>query len=60
MDFDDVLSVFEPFGLINGHKNARCNSQPTSDIMLAFRKYGVTSLKNFTTNIARTHGLGKL
>lgn len=34
----------------NGHKNARCNSQPTSDIMLAFRKYGVTSRKNFTKN----------
>ena len=43
-----MLSVFEPFGLINGHKNARCNSHPTSDMMLAFRKYGVTSLKNLT------------
>lgn len=31
-----------------GHKNARCNSQPTSDMMLALRKYGVTSRKNFT------------
>lgn len=31
-----------------GHKNARCNSHPTSDMMLAFRKYGVTSRKNFT------------
>lgn len=53
-DFDDVLSMFEPFGLIivdvvdNGHKKARCNSHPTSDIMLAFRKYGVTSRKNLT------------
>lgn len=50
-DFDDVLSIFEPFGLISGHKNARCNSHPTSDMMLAFRKYGVTSLKNLTANI---------
>lgn len=55
IDFDDVLSMFEPFGLIiadaldKGHKKARCNSQPTSDIMLAFRKYGVTSRKNLTT-----------
>lgn len=32
----------------NGHKNARCNSHPTSDIILAFRKYGVTSRKNLT------------
>lgn len=32
----------------NGHKNARCNSHPTSDIMLALRKYGVTSRRNFT------------
>lgn len=53
-DFDDVLSMFEPFGLIivdavdKGHKKARCNSHPTSDIMLAFRKYGVTSRKNLT------------
>lgn len=47
-DFDDVLSILEPFGLINGHRNARCNSHPTSDMMLAFRKYGVTSLRNFT------------
>lgn len=31
-----------------GHKNARCSSHPTSDMMLAFRKYGVTSRKNFT------------
>lgn len=52
--FDDVLIIFEPFGLIiadavdNGHKKARCSSQPTSDIMLAFRKYGVTSRKNLT------------
>lgn len=34
--------------VFNGHKNGRCNSQPTSDIMLALRKYGVTSRKNFT------------
>lgn len=46
--------MFEPFGLIiadaadKGHKKARCNSHPTSDIMLAFRKYGVTSRKNLT------------
>ena len=32
-----------------GHKKALCNSHPTSLIMLAFRKYGVTSRKNFTT-----------
>lgn len=56
MDFDDVLSMVEPFGLIivdvddNGHKKARCNSHPTSDIMLAFLKYGVTSRKNLTAN----------
>lgn len=53
-DFDDVLIIFEPFGLIivdaddNGHKKARCSSHPTSEIMLAFRKYGVTSRKNLT------------
>lgn len=56
-DFDDVLNMFEPFGLIivdaadNGHKKARCNSHPTSDIMLAFRKYGVTSRKNLTIQL---------
>lgn len=32
----------------NGQRNARCNSHPTSDMMLAFRKYGVTSRRNFT------------
>lgn len=31
-----------------GHRKARCNSQPTSDMMLALRKYGVTSRRNFT------------
>lgn len=31
-----------------GHKKARCNSHPTSDIMLALRKYGVTSRRNLT------------
>lgn len=52
--FDDVLIIFEPLGLIiddavdNGHKKARCNSHPTSDMMLALRKYGVTSRKNLT------------
>lgn len=29
-------------------RNALCNSHPTSDIMLALRKYGVTSRRNFT------------
>lgn len=33
-----------------GHKNARCNSHPTSDIILAFLKYGVTSFRNFTVD----------
>lgn len=33
-----------------GHRNALCNSHPTSDIMLALRKYGVTSRRNFTGN----------
>lgn len=32
----------------SGHKKARCNSQPTSDIILALRKYGVTSRRNLT------------
>jgi hypothetical protein len=32
----------------SGHRNALCSSQPTSDIMLALRKYGVTSLRNLT------------
>lgn len=31
-----------------GQRNARCSSQPTSDMMLALRKYGVTSRRNFT------------
>lgn len=31
-----------------GHRKARCNSHPTSDMMLALRKYGVTSRRNFT------------
>lgn len=31
-----------------GHRNARCSSHPTSEMMLAFRKYGVTSRRNFT------------
>lgn len=29
-------------------RNPRCSSHPTSDMMLAFRKYGVTSLRYFT------------
>lgn len=32
----------------SGHKKALCNSQPTSDIILALRKYGVTSRRNLT------------
>lgn len=31
-----------------GHKKALCSSHPTSEIMLALRKYGVTSRRNFT------------
>lgn len=51
IDADDVLKPFGctiPDVVDNGHKNARCSSHPTSDIMLAFRKYGVTSRKNLT------------
>lgn len=52
MDVDDEIKT-QPLLLVTdaeliGHKNARCSSQPTSDIMLAFRKYGVTSRRNFT------------
>lgn len=34
----------------SGHRKARCSSQPTSEMMLAFRKYGVTSRRNLTGN----------
>lgn len=54
MDTDEP-TIFDPFGLGAGanifDRNARCNSQPTSDIMLALRKYGVTSRKNLTVSI---------
>lgn len=52
IDVDDEFKA--PFGLIivdtvdNGQRNALCSSHPTSDIILAFRKYGVTSRKNLT------------
>lgn len=50
----DEPTIFDPFGLLGAKvfdRNARCSSQPTSDIMLALRKYGVTSRKNLTVSI---------
>lgn len=44
----------------NGHKNALCNSQPTSDIILAFRKYGVTSRKNLTETYKKKKNIHKI
>lgn len=42
-----------------GQRNALCNSHPTSDIMLALRKYGVTSRRNFTENRNKTKNMIK-